>query len=136
MDTRELDQKEVAGRKANGAGRGEATRDVDADEPRTRSRRPLVFGIIAVVVIVAALVWGIPWLNFTLSHEGTDDAHVAADEVAVTSKIPERINKILVDTNQPVRRGQSLIVLDQKTNWRSCAPPKLNTIWPSPTSAP
>jgi membrane fusion protein (multidrug efflux system) len=114
MDTRELDQKEVAGRKANGAGRGEATRDADADEPQTRSRRPLVFGIIAVVVIVAALVWGIPWLNFTLSHEGTDDAHVAADEVAVTSKIPERINKILVDTNQPVRRGQLLIVLDNK----------------------
>ena len=49
-----------------------------------------------------------------LSHEGTDDAHVAADEVAVTSKIPERINQILVDTNQAVRRGQLLIVLDNK----------------------
>jgi len=113
MDTRELDQKETAGRKGNGAGRAEA-RDVDSDEPQTRSRRPLVFGIIAVVAIVAALVWGIPWLTFTLSHEGTDDAHVAADEVAVTSKIPERINKILVDTNQPIRRGQLLIVLDNK----------------------
>jgi membrane fusion protein (multidrug efflux system) len=49
-----------------------------------------------------------------LSHEGTDDAHVAADEVAVTSKIPERIDQILVDTNQPVHRGQLLIVLDNK----------------------
>ena len=49
-----------------------------------------------------------------MSHEGTDDAHVAADEVAVTSKIPERINQILVDTNQQVHRGQLLIVLDNK----------------------
>ena len=43
-----------------------------------------------------------------LSHEGTDDAHVEADAVAVTSKIPERINQILVDTNQAVKRGQLL----------------------------
>jgi membrane fusion protein (multidrug efflux system) len=67
-----------------------------------------------VVVIVIAVIWGVPWLTYSLSHEGTDDAHVAADEVAVTSKIPERIDRILVDTNQPVRRGQLLIVLDNK----------------------
>jgi membrane fusion protein, multidrug efflux system len=114
MDTRELDQKESTARKGNGTGRADAPRDTDGDEPQARSRRPLVFGIIAVVVVIAVLVWGIPWLTFTLSHEGTDDAHVAADEVAVTSKIPERIDKILVDTNQPVRRGQLLIVLDNK----------------------
>ncbi len=65
-------------------------------------------------MIAVALIWGLPWLNFMLAHEGTDDAHVAADEAAVTSKIPERIEKILVDTNQPVRRGQLLIVLDNK----------------------
>jgi membrane fusion protein (multidrug efflux system) len=67
-----------------------------------------------VVVIVMAVIWGVPWLMYSLSHEGTDDAHVAADEVAVTSKIPERIDRILVDTNQPVRRGELLIVLDNK----------------------
>ncbi len=66
------------------------------------------------VVLALALFWGVPWLQFMLSHEGTDDAHVAADEVAVTSKIPERIDRILVDTNQPVRRGQLLMVLDNK----------------------
>jgi membrane fusion protein (multidrug efflux system) len=68
----------------------------------------------AIVILAIALIWGLPWLNFMLSHEGTDDAHVAADVVAVTSKIPERINQILVDTNQPVRRGQLLMVLDNK----------------------
>jgi membrane fusion protein (multidrug efflux system) len=68
----------------------------------------------AVVVLALALFWGVPWLQFMVSHEGTDDAHVAADEAAVTSKIPERIDRILVDTNQPVRRGQLLMVLDNK----------------------
>ena len=107
MDTREADQKTVAGQKANGPASV-------TDEPRSGPRKRIIFVIVAVVVIVIAVIWGIPWMTYSLSHEGTDDAHVAADEVAVTSKIPERIDRILVDTNQPVRRGQLLIVLDNK----------------------
>jgi membrane fusion protein, multidrug efflux system len=106
MDTRELDQKKAAERKGNGAGR--------VEETRTRPRRRIFLLIGAAIVIVLALLWGVPWLTYMVAHEGTDDAHVAADEVAVTSKIPERINQILVDTNQLVRRGQLLIVLDNK----------------------
>jgi membrane fusion protein, multidrug efflux system len=117
MDTREADQQSTpTERKPNGPGRAPAVNAVDADreETRARPRRRIFFLIGAAVVIVLLLIWGVPWLSFMLSHEGTDDAHVAADEVAVTSKIPERINQILVDTNQPVHRGQLLIVLDNK----------------------
>lgn len=117
MDTRELDQqKTVRGPKGNGAGSAVDTADTERDVEASRARpRKRIFFIAAVVIVLAvALIWGLPWLNFMLSHEGTDDAHVAADVVAVTSKIPERINRILVDTNQPVRRGQLLIVLDNK----------------------
>lgn len=112
MDTRETDQqKTLAAGKGNGAGTVAAP---EVEETRARPRRRLIFLLVAVVVIVIALVWGLPWFNYMMAHEGTDDAHVAADVVAVTSKIPERINQILVDTNQPVRRGQLLIVLDNK----------------------
>jgi membrane fusion protein (multidrug efflux system) len=117
MDTREVDQqKTVTERKGNGPGTAAVvdSRDAASDERPSRSRKRIFFLVGAAVVIVVAVVWGIPWLTYMLSHEGTDDAHVAADEVAVTSKIPERIDKILVDTNQQVRRGQLLIVLDDK----------------------
>jgi membrane fusion protein (multidrug efflux system) len=117
MDTREVDQqKTVTERGGNGAGRAAAAEAtaVDVEESRSRPSRRVIFLAVAAVVLAIALIWGVPWLSFALSHEGTDDAHVAADEVAVTSKIPERINQILVDTNQPVRRGQLLIVLDNK----------------------
>lgn len=115
MDTREVDQQKTATEsKRNGPGRAAEAREADVEESRSRPRKRIFFLIGAAVVIVLALVWGVPWLSFMLSHEGTDDAHVAADEVAVTSKIPERIDQILVDTNQPVRRGQLLIVLDNK----------------------
>jgi membrane fusion protein (multidrug efflux system) len=117
MDTREADQQKTSTRrKENGAGQAGPSdpRPDDFEEPRSRPRKRIFFAIATVVVVVLALIWGIPWLNYMLSHEGTDDAHVASDDVAVTSKIPERINQILVDTNQPVRRGQLLIVLDNK----------------------
>src|SRR5580700_4308837 len=114
MDTRELDQQKT-GTDAKGNGTGVASSErSDVAESGGRPRKRIVFIVVAVIVVVLALIWGIPWLNYMLSHEGTDDAHVASDDVAVTSKIPERINQILVDTNQPVRRGQLLIVLDNK----------------------
>ena len=116
MDTRELDQQKTTRLpKGNGAGSAvDAAADADVEESRRRPRKRIFFIAGAVIVLAIALIWGLPWLNFMLSHEGTDDAHVAADVVAVTSKIPERIDRILVDTNQPVRRGQLLIVLDNK----------------------
>jgi membrane fusion protein, multidrug efflux system len=117
MDTRDVDQqKTVTEQKGNGPGRSAPSdsRPTDSDESRAWPRRRIFFAIGAAVVLVVALIWGVPWLTYMLSHEGTDDAHVGADEVAVTSKIPERIDAILVDTNQPVRRGQLLIVLDNK----------------------
>lgn len=116
MDTREADQQKTTTRqKGNGTGTVPAERqEPNAEERRSGPRRRVVVAVVVIVVLAVALIWGLPWLNFMLSHEGTDDAHVAADEVAVTSKIPERINQILVDTNQPVHRGQLLIVLDNK----------------------
>lgn len=116
MDTREVDQQQtVRTPKGNGTGPAPAAGPpVEPEESRGRPRKRIFFAIAAIVVIAVAVIWGLPWLNFMLSHEGTDDAHVAADEVAVTSKIPERIDQILVDTNQRVHRGQLLIVLDNR----------------------
>jgi membrane fusion protein (multidrug efflux system) len=114
MDTREVDQQRTAGQRPNGSGQPVPDSHGEAEEARSGGRKRIIFIAAAVVVIVIALIWGVPWMNYMFSHEGTDDAHVAADEVAVTSKIPERINQILVDTNQPVRKGQLLLVLDNK----------------------
>lgn len=85
----------------------------DAPERKGPPKR-IIFGALGIVVLIAAIVWGIPWVLYALSHQGTDDARVDADVVAVTSKIPERINSILVDTNQEVKKGQLLVVLDDK----------------------
>ncbi|HEY1655623.1 MAG TPA: HlyD family secretion protein [Candidatus Tumulicola sp.] len=114
MDTREADRPTTTATipQAPGAGRDVA----EADEPAERQgpRKRIFFAIGGAIVLVLALVFGIPWLLYNLSHQGTDDARVDADAVAVTSRIGEKIDKILVDANQPVHKGQLLIVMDNK----------------------
>ncbi len=80
--------------------------------PNSVRRALIVIGAAAVLALV--LIFGVPWLRYAMSHEGNDDAYVDADKIQVTSKISERIDAILVDTNQLVHRGQLLVVLDNK----------------------
>jgi membrane fusion protein, multidrug efflux system len=81
-------------------------------EERTGPRKRVIFGAIGAIVAIVLLIFATKWFLYARVHEGTDDARVDADPVAVTSKINERIVRILVDTNQEVRIGQPLVVLD------------------------
>ncbi len=76
-----------------------------------RNARPL-FWVLGILIAIAIVVWGVRYFSYARAHQSTDDARVDANTVAVTSKINERVDSILVDTNEPVKRGQLLIVLD------------------------
>ncbi len=67
---------------------------------------------VAVVVLLVALVYGVRFLAYATTHETTDDATVDSDEVQITPKISERVDRILTDTNDKVYRGQLLIQLE------------------------
>ena len=85
----------------------------DVREPPAKRKRPPIWLIIAgAVVLLAGIIWGIKFLAYSTTHETTDDARVAADTVTVTSKISERVSRILTDTNEIVHKGQILIRLD------------------------
>jgi len=80
----------------------------------TTSKRNLRPFFIAAVVVVAILivVFGLRWYSYARVHQSTDDARVDANTVSITSKISERVDKILVDTDQRTRKGQLLVILD------------------------
>jgi membrane fusion protein (multidrug efflux system) len=69
---------------------------------------------VGAIVLVLAIVFGLRYFAYASTHETTDDAMIDADEVQVTSKIAERVSRIVVDTNQPVRKGQLLVLLDNR----------------------
>ncbi len=82
-------------------------------EVETKRRRPPVAILfVSAILVIAGLIWGLRYLVYANAHQTTDDARVDADTVTVTSKIQERVRDVLVDTNQPVRKGQIIIRLD------------------------
>ncbi|MGH7727772.1 MAG: HlyD family secretion protein [Vulcanimicrobiaceae bacterium] len=92
----------------------------DGSPPRRSLRRPILIAVAAIVLIVA-LVYGLRYLAYASSHETTDDAQIDSDQVQITSKIAERVDRIPVRTNQYVHKGDLLIVLDDRDERHSLA---------------
>ena len=95
-------------------GRGASSGPALGSEPSmpARKRRPVWLFVVIGILVIAGLIYGIKYLIYATAHESTDDARVDADTVAVTSKIAERVDSVLVDTNQPVSKGQIMVRLD------------------------
>ncbi|HTX58015.1 MAG TPA: HlyD family secretion protein [Candidatus Acidoferrales bacterium] len=107
MDTREAQHGSAGQTHPNGS-----TENVPTIEERRGPRRRVIFGILGAIVAIVVLYFGVKWFLYARVHEGTDDAYVDANSVAVTSKINERIDHLLVDTNDEVHKGELLVVLD------------------------
>lgn len=111
MDSRET-EKQAQAAPANGNARVDSVDAGAQEEERNAPRKRIIFGIVGIVVAIFAIIFGVKYFLYARVHETTDDARVDANEVQVNSKLAERVSKILVDTNDPVKKGQLLVVLD------------------------
>ena len=110
MDTREREeQPRTVG--APPDGKNGHVQEVEVENGSRRNLRPLLL-VAGAIVAVLVVIWGVKYFMYARVHQTTDDARVDASTVAVTSKIGERVDQIAVDTDQPVKKGQLLIVLD------------------------
>jgi len=75
-------------------------------------RRRKGFVLFGAVILVAALPYGGWWLLSARFSEVTDDAYVAGNIVAVTSRENATVIALYADNTQAVRRGQLLIEMD------------------------
>ena len=82
----------------------------DAASPNSNRRRG--FAILGLVVLVAAIAYGAYWFLSARFYESTDDAYVAGNVVAVTSREPATVMALHADNTQTVKRGQLLIEMD------------------------
>src|SRR3954470_10085783 len=84
----------------------------DAAQATPNGQRRFWFIILGAVVLVAALAYGIYWLVYSRYFEGTDDAYVGGNVVAITSKENATVLALHVDNTQTVKQGQLLIEMD------------------------
>jgi len=85
-----------------------------ADPATTRSwtrRLPLILGVLLVLVLAT---WGVRRWIYSRNHVSTDNAQVDGHITAIAPRISGFIDRVLVEENQHVKLGDTLVVLDQR----------------------
>ncbi|NWK95445.1 EmrA/EmrK family multidrug efflux transporter periplasmic adaptor subunit [Sphingobium lactosutens] len=84
----------------------------DAQQEGRQSARKTWLTRLAIVVIVAGLLWGIWYLLVGRNQVSTDNAYVNAEMAQVTPLISAQATDVLVSDTQTVRKGDILVKLD------------------------
>jgi membrane fusion protein (multidrug efflux system) len=66
------------------------------------------------MVVLLALIMGIPWLHSILNTVSTEDAYVNGHVTFVAPRVGGQVARVLVDDNNRVRRGDLLVQLDKE----------------------
>lgn len=69
---------------------------------------------IAGVAIVGGLAWFLRYETYGQYMQSTNDAQIQADAVAIAPRITGYVAQVLVQDNQPVRKGQPLVRIDAR----------------------
>src|SRR5215471_8084621 len=101
-------------------GKPEPSQQPDAAAPappgghQPAQRRKLLIAGVGILVLGAALWFGIPWVKFTLETESTDDAFVNDHVTFVAARVRGQVSRVLVDDNNRVHKGDVLVQLDRQ----------------------
>ena len=96
-----------AARAANDPAPKEATAS-----PPPRSKRALMFGLLALVVLAAGGGYGAYWKTIGSRFVKTDNAYTAAEVALVTAQVDGPVAQVKVVDSQEVKRGDVLVVID------------------------
>lgn len=81
-------------------------------EQEKKSSRKLISRIILGVVVLIGSWYAYVRIKEAANFETTDDAQIEGDISAVTSRIPGYIDKVFIEDNMSVNKGDTLIILD------------------------
>jgi membrane fusion protein, multidrug efflux system len=93
----------------------EADAPIAHDSAREQpQRRPLWMWIAGSVLVLLALIKGIPFTINAFRTVSTDDAYVNGHLTFVAPRVPGQVVRVLVDDNNRVQRGNLLVQLDKE----------------------
>ena len=75
-----------------------------------REKTLLIWG--GAIVVALLLVFGVRYLIWSAHHETTDDAYLAGHVHPVSARVTDTVQRVLIDDNQHVVEGQTLVILD------------------------
>ena len=87
----------------------------DNAAPEKRSPAKIVLRIILVAALVAGIALGVRYWLWTRGHASTDDAYVTSDVVQISPQVSGTVERVLVEDNELVKKGQLLVTLDDST---------------------
>jgi membrane fusion protein (multidrug efflux system) len=92
---------------------GPQTAEMEIPEPARPKRRWLPFAVLGILALAGA-VWGIRTWLYSRTHETTDNAQIEGHVVPVLPKVGGYVTRVLVEDNQVVREGDTLVTLDPR----------------------
>src|SRR5262245_66512414 len=84
------------------------------DPATTRSWTRRIPHVVGIILVVALATWGARRWIYSRSHVSTDNAQVDGHITAIAPRIGGFIDRVLVEENQHVKVGDTLVVLDQR----------------------
>jgi membrane fusion protein (multidrug efflux system) len=82
--------------------------------PRARPGRKRIALILVALAVIALAVWGVRRWLYGRHHESTDNAQVDGHITVIGPKLQAFVGRVLVDDNQHVKEGDTLVVLDDR----------------------
>lgn len=89
------------------------TAETEIPEPPRPKRRWLPFAVLGTLALAGAF-WGVRTWLYSRSHETTDNAQIEGHVVPVLPKVGGYVARVLVEDNQVVREGDTLVTLDPR----------------------
>ncbi|HEX4178055.1 MAG TPA: HlyD family efflux transporter periplasmic adaptor subunit [Rhizomicrobium sp.] len=84
----------------------------DTARAQPNNARRFWFLVLGVLILIAAIAYGVYWLLYARYFESTDDAYVGGNVVTITSKENATVLALHADNTQTVKQGQLLIEMD------------------------
>jgi hypothetical protein len=88
----------------------EAKEATTVPQPPSRKKTLLVSGGGAALALL--LVFGVRYLVWSAHHEETDDAYLTGHLHPISARVTDTVQQVLIDDNQHVVEGQTLVILD------------------------
>ncbi|MBN3758992.1 EmrA/EmrK family multidrug efflux transporter periplasmic adaptor subunit [Paraburkholderia sp. Tr-20389] len=81
-------------------------------QPASNGKRKRMMTLLVIVILIAAIAYGLYYFLVARFHEDTDDAYVNGNVVQITPQVTGTVIAVNADDTQTVKVGDPLVVLD------------------------